>query len=178
MNRLQSEAIDAEVTSNSSIDEPLTRDLRRLVRSKVPRDEVDDVMQDVAMAIATATTIPDEASHRRRWSFRIVLNKCALYWRRRGNHPELINAATDIPTTSPDPLLWMIQQETHHAVAAAMERLPPDMRELLTMKFIRQLTYEQLAAERGITRDAAHYRCLQAKKALRSLLLAHENTTQ
>lgn len=64
--------------------------------------------------------------------------------------------------------------DAQHALAAAMDRLPAEQREVLVMKIWNELTFAEIAAVLGISQNTAASRYRYALAALKKNLTAHE----
>ena len=152
--------------------------LERLVAARTcRRDAVDDVLQEVAMAVARSTRPPASASEERPWLCAIAIRQCALFLRKSARRARLLSTAAerlqrdDGQQLQDDPIFWLVSREDAGLVAQALDSLPTDDRQLLTWKYIDGLTYPQLAARLGVARHVAEYRVVVAKKRLRGLLV-------
>jgi RNA polymerase sigma-70 factor (ECF subfamily) len=63
------------------------------------------------------------------------------------------------------------EDETQQALAAAIDGLPPDQREVLVMKIWNELTFGEIAGALGISQNTAASRYRYALAALRKMLL-------
>ena len=79
----------------------------------------------------------------------------------------------DLETTSesPRPLDWMLAQEQSQHLARAIEELRPQQREILTLKYTENWSYQQLADHLGVPVRSVEYRLLQARNQLRKLVV-------
>ncbi len=152
--------------------------LERLVAARTCcRDAVDDVLQEVAVAVARSTRPPTAETEERPWLCAIAIRQCALFLRKAGRRTRLeAQAAERLPRAagdrlSDDPIFWLMGREDAGLVARAVAALPPDDRQLLDWKYIDGLSYPEVAARLGVARHVAEYRVLVAKKRLRRLLV-------
>lgn len=74
------------------------------------------------------------------------------------------------------PVVWfesnVEDEERHAAIAAALQRIPAEQREVLVLKIWGELTFEQIAAELGLSPNTAASRYRYALAALRGELTA------
>src|SRR6516165_9128864 len=64
-----------------------------------------------------------------------------------------------------------IRQEMERKLQAAIEQLDEDDREIILMRYVEQLSNQDVADSLGLTEAAASMRCLRAVRRLQSLLL-------
>lgn len=85
----------------------------------------------------------------------------------------------DVPDVVHDeqrPFSPLVQGEERAALMAALDKLPDDMRDALTMRFWQELEYEQMAQRTGASEAALYQRVCRALKRLRELLEGKEST--
>jgi RNA polymerase sigma factor (sigma-70 family) len=151
--------------------------LERLVAARTCcRDAVDDVLQEVAVAVARSSQ-PPVAAEERPWLCAIAIRQCALFLRTSSRRLRLVaRAAERLPPDAgrrleEDPIYWLMSREDAGLVARAVDTLAADDRQLLHWKYIDGLTYPELASRLGVARHVAEYRVVAAKKRLRGLLV-------
>lgn len=76
-------------------DQVLLSDLRRYLSGRLPRGEVDDVLQTTLTAALESDGAPTEPEEFRRWIHGVARNKAADHFRRRGREPLLYDDAPD-----------------------------------------------------------------------------------
>jgi len=76
-------------------DQALLSDLRRYLSGRLPRTEVDDVLQTTLTAALESDAAPTEPTEFRRWIHGVARNKAADHFRRRGREPLLYDDAPD-----------------------------------------------------------------------------------
>ncbi len=142
--------------------------LRGYLRLKLPETAVEDVLQDVLLAIVRgwdgckATT----ESQFMGWCLRIVSNHCVNFYRKR--RPEfgvddaelwnLIEAGGAIDPASPE------EREELELALSWLRKAEPGCREVLVLNFFMDLDLADVAAVLGLTYDATRIRrrrCLE-----------------
>ena len=174
-----------EPSCNNSTEAPLLADaplvgphpswLRKLVESRVgDTNTADDVLQEVHTAAFASKNGPPGPDLLRPWLCRIALRQCWLALRKRHRQQRLVQqaASASVPSVgeTDDPIYALIAQEERSQVVAAMRHLDDESQRLLTWKYVDHLTYDLLAERLKISRDAAEYRVLRARRALRGAL--------
>ena len=145
---------------------------RRLARWLV-RDEQDaeDVVQEASLrAFRYFRTFG--GGNGRAWFLRIVRNTC-YGWRSRG-----LPAATDsfdeeqhsTPQSHSDPETLLLQTDDASSLARAMSRLPPRLRQVLSLREVDGLSYRELSDVIGIPAGTVMSRLSRAREALRSAI--------
>ena len=123
----------------------------------------EDVVQEAFVKLAGQRRPPDNVAG---WLYRVVRNgalSAARAERRRRRH----ESAAAAPA-------WFLPSEgaalDGEAAAAALQALPPDLREPLVAHLWGGLTFEQVGALTGVSSSTAHRRYLAALEALRRRL--------
>ena len=116
------------------------------------------------------------------WLFRLTSNVCIDFLRRKKRRQETSLTETyedsdegaefSIPDTQPLPEQQAITNETKIELAQAMARLAPDHREILQLRVIEGLAYEQIADILDIRVGTVKSRLARARLALRKILKA------
>ena len=169
--------------------------LAKVLRCRIgDRHEVDDLLQEIALAVFQQNSAPttqnetkpsqQDPIRRRRagvpedpekvapWLYRLAVRQ-AVNFHRRANRKTQIKPVPDLETTSasPKPLDWMLAQEQSRHLALAIEELRPQQREILTLKYTENWSYQQLADHLGVPVRSVEYRLLQARNQLRKLVV-------
>ena len=109
------------------------------------------------------------------WLFRIVVN-CSIDQRRRtraGRWPALFGddgAADDLPDESPDPRECAATQEIGDQVQQAISMLSPKLRAILALRYLEQMSYEELAATLEVSMGTIKSRLARAHLALEKVV--------
>ena len=118
------------------------------------------------------------------WLYRLTNNICIDYLRRqkRQNNVSMEtededgeSTQLDIPDETWSPETLAERAEDARAVRAAMAALPDDLREILTMREIGGLSYEELADTLGLELGTVRSRLNRARKKLCAILLESGN---
>jgi len=118
------------------------------------------------------------------WLYQIATNLAHnryWFWWRRGRHAAVsidasVNAQSDLtlaeilPDECPNPGEKAVTQELVERVEAAMERLSPAHREILTLRNVRDLSYEEIAALLDLSLGTVKSRIARAREALKQVL--------
>ena len=146
----------------------------------MPAANVDDVLQEVAVAAAGTGNLAIETGQHLHWLCRVALTQIAVFWRKHSSGQAMQTAAPDLlefqQDVSSDPCDWMIGQESDEQVRAAFSSLSDECRRLLQRKIIDGKTYRQIADEESVSIDAVEYRLIQAKRLLRQAIIRLQNT--
>ena len=116
------------------------------------------------------------------WLFRLTSNVCIDHLRRKKRRQEtsLTESFDDsdegeeftLPDAAPLPEEQAITNETKLALAQAMERLGPEHREILQLRVVEDLPYEQIAEILDIRVGTVKSRLARARLSLRKILKA------
>jgi RNA polymerase sigma-70 factor (ECF subfamily) len=137
----------------------------RFLRGRVAIDEVEDVYQEIFMALFQARHTYEVSRPLEPWLFAIARNVAADHSRRRWARasweeltPDLPErAAGDSPAAAPD-------------IEGLLTRLPPAQREAFAMLKLDGMTLEDAAGRAGVSVGALKVRAHRAYKALRKLI--------
>jgi RNA polymerase sigma-70 factor (ECF subfamily) len=103
------------------------------------------------------------------WFYRILRNHCLNVLERRRTRSCNADAALDrcAPEPLPRPAEGLLAKEDRQAVRAALARLAPEDREVLTLKYLDDLPYAEIALRLGIPRGTVMSRLYHARWAFR-----------
>ena len=138
------------------------------VRRLAGDDRSDDLVQDVWLAVWRQLPRLREVESFRPWVYRIARN---LALKRRRDEPRSAAPTPLLPEQFPDdgpePDEASFRAEDAARVHAALARLSPGHQEVLALRFLEDMTYEQVAevveCDLGTVKSRLHY----AKRALR-----------
>lgn len=142
--------------------------------------EVEEVMQEVAIAAATQSAKQQPVERVAPWLYRVALRQMMLFRRKAGRRKRLIeNAArlspeTDSHSRTREPLEWLISLERQKEVQSAMSQMSERDRQLLMLKYVDGLSYGEIAQRIGVTASSVQSRLHRARALLRERLLGTE----
>jgi len=142
--------------------------------------EVEEVLQEVAIAAANQSAKREPIERVAPWLYRVALRQMMLFRRKAGRRKRLIeNAARrapEIDSQSPgrEPLDWLISLERQSEVRTAMSGLSERDRQLLMLKYVDGLSYAEIAQRMGVTASSVQSRLHRARALLREKLLSAE----
>lgn len=147
--------------------------LRTTVHSRLGNlDEVDEVMQEVALAVANQASRQESVERVGAWLYRVALRQVMLLRRKAGRRRKLIQSVQrqHREPSAPGPLDFLLGSERQEAVRTAMGRLPELDRQLLMFKYVDGLSYSEIAQRIGATASAVQSRLHRARALLRQSL--------
>ncbi|HWL09018.1 MAG TPA: sigma-70 family RNA polymerase sigma factor [Planctomicrobium sp.] len=150
--------------------------LRKVLFNRVgDRDVVDDLMQEIGVAISRPELRPENIDRLGAWLYRVAVKQSFLYRRKMGRYRKHFGATDDPLTTAADqhqgdPLQWLLGREHQQAVRHCLTQLHETDRDILMLKYAENWTYQELADRLGVTVHTIEHRLLKAKKRLRQLL--------
>ena len=116
------------------------------------------------------------------WLFRLTSNICIDFLRRKKRRQETSltesyddsdeGAELSVPDAQPGPEQQAMTNETKIELARAMEQLSPEHREILQLRVIEDLQYEQIADILGVRVGTVKSRLARARLSLRKILKA------
>lgn len=153
--------------------------LRTIVRSRVGEAAaVDEVMQEVALAAVRQAAPLSDATKVGPWLYRLAVRQSLLYRRKIGRQKKLTQRYTDKfrPTETdhrrPDPLSWILASERQKMIRIALDRLLPNDREILLLKYTESWSYHEIADHLGVSHSAVEARLHRARQRMKSELTA------
>ncbi len=150
--------------------------LGTVVRSRL-RDPaaVDDVLQEVSLAVLKQSNRPERADKVAPWLYRIAVRKVISYQRHLGRRRKLLEGFVDergesagLEKTAPGE--WLLKKEQANQVTRAMEYLDAGDRQILMLKYTEGWGYRELAEHLGTTIKTVEYRLLRARQSLRDAI--------
>ncbi len=118
------------------------------------------------------------------WLYRIVSNVCLDHLRRQSRRQTLSlsveddegdEAQIDIPDLSQSPEELLERQLTREAVRRGLDSLPPAQRQILLLREIQGLSYEEISAALDIDEGTVKSRIFRARKKLCAFLVSDGN---
>ena len=118
------------------------------------------------------------------WLFQIAVNLCRDWAKRQrplaladlgresGEAEERADAAESLPDTSPLPMALVEAAETRQALQRAIEDLPPAYRAAIVLRYMEDLSYQDMAATLGLPLNTVRTHLARAKKMLQTRLKA------
>lgn len=146
--------------------------LRYYLRKLVGRtDRADDLTQEVWLDVLRQLPNLKDAAAFTTWLYRIAHGKAMLDGRRNGAAPIAISDTNSIP----EPQEETFSAEDAARIHAALDRLEPVHREVLVLRFVEELSYDEIGqivdCPLGTVRSRIHY----AKAALERILQPGRN---
>ena len=144
--------------------------LYRLAVSLVGRADAEDVVQEaLAGAYRGAGAFRGGASVKT-WLSRILATQAAKWWRdRKGQRPGVLDDPAADGATGGESAVGA-KLDLH----AALDRLSADHRQVLVLRELDGMTYDEMAAALGVPRGTVESRLHRARGELRKMLSAYE----
>ncbi len=136
------------------------------------RTDVADVVQDVFLAAFRALPTFRGASDVSTWLTRIAVNVCRTHGRRRQLHLRLLSIwrSRSDRTVAPPADAAALGNERAARVRAALQRLPAQAREVLVLRYLEDLSADQIGAILGLSRNAVDVRLNRARQRMKDSL--------
>jgi RNA polymerase sigma-70 factor (ECF subfamily) len=139
--------------------------LRYFLRKMLPEDwDVDDLLQEIWLDVFRGLARLAKPGAFAAWLYQIARHKAFRALRRR-RQPAQSLADLDIPAEDAEETLLSAEDAEH--VHAALDGLVPEHREVLLLRFIEEMTYEDIARVVGCSLGTVRSRLHYAKRALR-----------
>lgn len=115
----------------------------------------------------------------RAWLLRIVRNT-SYTWMQRNRSPELNLPLDDelheAQSGDPNPEAILLENANALELRQAVEELPPEFREVLVLRELDELSYQQIAAVADLPLGTVMSRLARARKRLQKILVRHRQT--
>jgi RNA polymerase sigma-70 factor, ECF subfamily len=152
--------------------------MRRVVSARVQeRQAVDEVMQELALAVLAQRAPLLDPTRLVGWLYRLAVRQALIYRRKMGRQRALLGryaqrlgAGSEDPL--PSPLSWLLHDERRGLVQQALHRLPPRDADLLVLKYAEGCSARELAERLGVRTAAIEVRLHRARGRLRTELAA------
>lgn len=118
------------------------------------------------------------------WLYRIVSNVCLDFLRKRSKRQTVSLSAEDedgeevqidLADTAQSPEALLEKKLTRESVRRGLRQLPPDARQILLLREIQGLSYEEIGETLGLEPGTVKSRIFRARKRLCAFLLAEGN---
>ncbi|MGD9647094.1 MAG: RNA polymerase sigma factor [Pirellulales bacterium] len=153
--------------------------LRTVVAARLGhRSAVDEVMQEVSLAVLRQQAPLRDATKVSPWLYRTAVLQALLHRRKAGRRKRLADRfgerrrPLESDCRESDPLDWLIADERSRLVREGLGRLAPRDAEILLLKYTENWSYHELAAHLGISHSAVEARLHRARQRLRQALAA------
>ncbi len=152
---------------------------RFIERYTYDAEDARDVTQEVFLKVHAALDSYDPKYKFSTWLFRIAGNAAIDHLRRRKVRPLPLelplgedgeSRVAEPRENRPDPLEDLTRSRLREALAAAIDRLPDDYRELISLRHYGEMPYEEIAEMKGMPLGTVKNKLFRARQALRDLL--------
>ena len=116
------------------------------------------------------------------WLYRLASNACVDLLRREGRHqaaagPSLNDEELnlDVPDRAPGPQEALERRELKEQIEAGLQALSPDHRQVLVLRELHQLSYDEIAETLDLDLGTVKSRINRGRKQLRNFLLQNGN---
>jgi RNA polymerase sigma-70 factor (ECF subfamily) len=142
-------------------------------------EDARDVTQEVFLKVHAALDSYDSKYKFSTWLFRIAGNAAIDHLRRRKVRPLPLelpqgddgeSRIAEPRENRPDPLEDLTRRRLREALAAAIDRLPDDYRELISLRHYGEMPYEEIAELKRMPLGTVKNKLFRARQALRDLL--------
>ena len=134
-------------------------------------DHVDDVAQDVWLDVFQDLPRLENIDSFLPWFYRIARNRAYRLLRRGDRRVEPLEEVELAVTEEPEP---EFSAEDARRVHAALDQLSPEHREVLLLRFMEQMSYDDVAQVTGCPVGTVRSRIHNAKRGLREILQREE----
>ena len=104
------------------------------------------------------------------WLYRIVVNKCKDHLRGVRETVPVDEVCEILPTCGQTPEEALSAHQTGDVIQGALNELPVEYREVIVLKHIEELDYQEISAILGVTVNALKVRAYRGREMLRQVL--------
>ncbi len=139
-------------------------------------DAVDEVMQNVAVAVLRNRDQLKDLEKAGPWIYRIAIRQTLLYRRSCGRDRALTQRYIERQGTEPshagDAADWLLMMERNSMIRRALNELPARDAEVLMLKYGEGLSYQAIADRLGVSVSSVESRLHRSRRRLRGRLSA------
>ncbi|MFQ6036052.1 MAG: RNA polymerase sigma factor [Sedimentisphaerales bacterium] len=132
-----------------------------------------DIVQETWVGIVKGINKLEDVAVLPRWAFRIANNKCVDWLRKRHLQSRLNNQIADQAQSKPN--RKQNSNEKIESLRVAIEKLPPDGRALLTLRYHENFDISQIAEVLGIAEGTVKSRIHRTLNQLREIVERYQN---
>jgi len=153
---------------------------RTALRVLGSREEAEDAVQDAYLRIAHPSTPHAMPQNPRAWMFRVLRNLCIDRLRSRKSRLRVVTEEGEIETLSQHvadhrtPETELLSSDALDRVARAMDAMPSDLSEVLSLCTVEGLSYQECATIIGVPVGTIRSRLNRARQSLRTLVEAKD----
>jgi RNA polymerase sigma-70 factor, ECF subfamily len=126
-----------------------------------------DIAQETFLKLFSSIRDFRGAAKLETWIYRLVVNSCMDYRRRaRRLIPLADDFAATLPTPAADSLLEILRSELSRSVRSEVDRLAPDLRIVIVLRYTEALSYDEIAEVLGCSPGTVASRLNRAHKVL------------
>ncbi len=151
---------------------------RTALRILGTREEAEDAVQDAYIRVVHPRTPQEMPHHPRGWIFRVLRNLCIDRLRTRSSRLRVVSEGVDIETIAQHqsdprtPESDLLNADALDRVARAMDAMPQELSEALSLVVIEGLSYRETAGILGIPVGTVRSRLSRARESLRTMVEA------
>jgi len=117
------------------------------------------------------------------WLYAIARNRCRDWLRDRRRRPVLLSdpeqlGVADLPELPQEPEARVLAESRRDEVRAVVRGLPPEYRSVVALRYVAELSFDEIADALGVSASAARVRCHRARRMLEDRLEALERIGQ
>lgn len=132
-------------------------------------DEIDDLYQQVWIKAWAARLSFEGRSKFGTWLYAIALNQ-VREWRRKQRPQVDIESLPEAPSTQPSALDRLLGRDRRKQLDAQMARLPDEDREVLSLRYLQELEYAEIARLQHRSLPQTRLRAFRALQRLKNLM--------
>ncbi|HET7584401.1 MAG TPA: RNA polymerase sigma factor [Gemmatimonadaceae bacterium] len=148
------------------VDRYYGRCLRLAIHIVGHREDAEDAVQETLLRAYRSLSRYQERDRFGSWLFRILVNRCRTALARRNRQRRDALSHADMRVEGATDADWLLREELSRALA----QLSPHTREAIVLRFVEDLTYEEMAAITGKSISALKMRVHRGCVQLRALL--------
>lgn len=140
--------------------------LRYYLRRMLDHDEPDDLLQEVWLDVYRALPHLHDVGAFPAWLYRLARDRLLRRLRKRGLDTQPL-LDLDVPANDDGP---EFTAEDAVPIHAALAELPPEQREAIVLRYVQELSYDDIARIVGVPVGTVRSRLHNAKRTLRGIL--------
>jgi RNA polymerase sigma factor (sigma-70 family) len=162
------------------VDPAVTEELERVYREHAPliyrtawgvlgtREDAEDVLQSVFLALLRRDSPPDLQQNPRAYLYRAAVTASLDVLKAKRRRPVLVDDLAHIDTAAADPV-DSFDEALYERLYAAIGQLPDDASSVLILRYMHNKSLAEIARELGVSRSAVAVRLFRSRARLKTL---------
>lgn len=109
----------------------------------------------------------DEVGAFKAWLYRVATNHCIDYFRKKSNQVAFEPLEENASSSELEPEVVLLKKESERRIERLVADLPADERSIVLMRYVNELSYEEIASFLGLSKTEVGNKLFRAKQKMR-----------